>query len=124
MLHAVLALSAAFHALDIRPSPEHGAAGLLTVQSTRPNEGLPMPDDAAAPAGRDARTGLPMARGRTFETLDEYLAYLRSRSTIDAGWYKEVSPGVYRLMTMAPPGQGEDRLYTREELMAKFGFSQ
>lgn len=58
-----------------------------------------------------------------FRTLDDYLAYLKSRSVIDGHWYREIRPGTYRLETGNYHGpETEKRIFTREELLRKFGF--
>ena len=68
--------------------------------------------------------GLPFARGRSFRTLDEYLAHLEVGGGIDLPWYREIRPGVYRLETGNYRGpEVEQRIFTREELERKFGFS-
>ncbi len=68
-------------------------------------------------------TGLPSAHGRTFATLDAYLAHLRAYAApVDRPWYREIAPNLFRLergnlRTLdAPP------TFTREELERKFGF--
>lgn len=67
--------------------------------------------------------GLPGANGRSFATLDAYLAHLRAYgATIDRPWYREVRPNIYRLergnlRTLAPPPT-----FTREQLERKFSF--
>ncbi len=68
------------------------------------------------------REGLPFAKGRTFLTLDEYLAYRKQLGQLDRPYYEEVSPGVYRLVARAVP-RDQAKLYTRAELMAEFGFT-
>lgn len=76
------------------------------------------PATAAAPIA-----GLPGANGRSFATLDAYLAHLRAyAATIDRPWYREVQPNVFRLergnlRTLTPPPT-----FTREQLERKFGF--
>lgn len=69
-------------------------------------------------------SGLPSSFGRSFATLDDYLAHLRDHAgPIDLPWYREVRPGVYEYVTgmrPAPP----PKTYTREELMKAFGFSR
>lgn len=74
-----------------------------------------------------ARTGggvanLPYARGRTFRTLDDYLAHLERQGAIDLPWWRQVSPGVYERVTRMP-GRRPERA-TRAELMRRFGFSR
>jgi hypothetical protein len=67
---------------------------------------------------------LPDSFGRTFATLDEYLAHLRRYAApIDKPWYREVRPGVYERVTTIVPGR-EPQIYTRAQLMARFGFTR
>jgi len=40
----------------------------------------------------------------------------------DVPWYREISPGLYELVTRRQP-RGAPKTYTREELARKFGFS-
>ena len=76
--------------------------------------------------GNGANPGrrLPFAHGRTFATLDDYLAHLRDHAgPIGQPWYRELRPGVYELVTnRAPPG--EPAIVTRAELMRRFGFTR
>ena len=64
---------------------------------------------------------------KRYRTLEEYLAYLeRYQGPVDGPWYKEIRPGVYELQTGnlqldAPDTQ--KRIFTREELKKKFGFT-
>jgi hypothetical protein len=61
---------------------------------------------------------------RRYRTLDDYLAFLESRAPIDGHWYREIRPGVYRLETGNYRGpEVEQRIFTREELERKFGYS-
>jgi hypothetical protein len=61
-----------------------------------------------------------------FATLDDYLAFLKKGGEIDKPWYREVSPGVYELVTTYRPVGGDQRpqRFTREELERKFGFDR
>ena len=68
---------------------------------------------------------------KRFRSLDEYLAYLeQTQGPVDGPWYKEVSPGMYQLQTGGnlhldvPADAKEKRLFTRQELEKKFGFSK
>ena len=63
---------------------------------------------------------LPFARGKTFHTLDEYLAHLEAQGAIDLPWWREIRPGVYEHVTSMPGARRE--VATREELMRRFGF--
>lgn len=66
---------------------------------------------------------LPFAQGRIFTSLDSYLEFRKSRGPSDVPWYREISPGIYELVTRRPPGS-EPRTYTRVELARKFGFDE
>ncbi len=98
-----------------------GSAGMAAASPFRP-----LPDEAARPpkpAGAADPKSLPYAQGRQFATLDEYLAFRRSRGAIDLPWYKEVSPGLYELQTTRKPAPAPRR-FTRAELARTFGFDR
>jgi hypothetical protein len=65
---------------------------------------------------------LPYARGKTFHSLDEYLAHLERQGAMDLPWWRQVAPGVYERVTHAMPGRAPERA-TRAELMRRFGFT-
>jgi hypothetical protein len=65
---------------------------------------------------------LPYARGKTFSTLDEYLAHLEALGAVDLPWWREIRPGVYERVTSMPGAPRE--VATRAELMRRFGFSR
>ena len=72
-------------------------------------------------------TELPIAQ--RFGNLDEYLVYLeKMNAPIDRPWYKRVRPDLYELQTgnFRPLGgsQKAKRVFTREELKRKFGFTR
>jgi hypothetical protein len=64
---------------------------------------------------------LPFSRGRTFQRLDDYLAYRKSLGPQDIPYYVLVRPGVYELMTMRAPGEAP-QTFTRQQLLERFGF--
>lgn len=64
---------------------------------------------------------LPFARGKSFCSLDQYLAHLEAQGAIDLPWWREVSPGVYEQVKRMPGAQRE--VATRAELEKRFGFS-
>ncbi len=65
---------------------------------------------------------LPFSHGRTFRTLDEYLAHLeRNAAPIDQPWWREIRPGVYEHVKRMPGAPREQA--TRAELMKRFGFT-
>ena len=65
----------------------------------------------------------PFSRGRSFASLDEYLAYLeQANGPIDLPWWREIRPGVFQKvirMTGADPETA-----TRDELIRRFGFER
>ena len=73
----------------------------------------------------DAVSDLPHAKGMTFTTLDAYLAHLERYSVQDMPYYRRLKTGDYehevgrQPLGMTPT----QRIYTREELEQKFGFT-
>lgn len=63
---------------------------------------------------------LPFARGKSFCSLDQYLAHLEAQSAIDLPWWRQISPGVYEHVKRLPGAASE--IATRAELMKRFGF--
>ena len=77
--------------------------------------------DAAAAGGKPV-SGLPFSHGKSFRTLDEYLAHLQKHAApIDQPWWREIRPGVYEHVKRMPGAPRE--IATRAELMKRFGFS-
>lgn len=76
------------------------------------------------PEADGERRNLPFAHGRSFASLDEYLAHLRDRAgPVGQPWYREIRPGVYEQVTTRVPA-GTPEIVTREELMRRFGFTR
>lgn len=74
--------------------------------------------------GGDGVRGLPSSFGRSFVTLDEYLEHLRNYAgPVDQPWYRKVGSGSYELVTSQRPA-GAPQVFTREELMRKYGFTR
>lgn len=66
---------------------------------------------------------LPYARGNTFDTLDEYLAYLEQyNGPIDLPYWRKVKPDLYQEVSSMP--EAEPKTATRAELMERFGFER
>jgi hypothetical protein len=78
--------------------------------------------DLLADEGRPV-SNLPYARGRTFRTLDEYLAHLERQGAIDLPYWRQVAPGLYERVTTRMPRGAPERA-TRAELMERFGFTR
>lgn len=99
-----------------------GALALATVPLTSV-AAEPHKETAAAPTrSGDAIADLPYARGKTFRTLDEYLAHLEAQGAVGLPWWRETSPGVYERVTNKRPAERE--VATRAELMRRFGFTR
>lgn len=106
-------------------------AGLAGACSAQPADAIfPLERDeepttmAKEAAGEPVRRQLPFAHGRTFATLNQYLAHLRDRAgPIGQPWYREIRPGIYERVTSRVPA-GEPEIHTRAELMRRFGFSR
>ena len=68
---------------------------------------------------------LPYARGRTFRSLDDYLAYLeQTNPTVDLPYWRKAGPGQYRWTVRLPGAPAGQETATREELMRRYGFSR
>jgi hypothetical protein len=86
-----------------------------------------VPQTAAATGGKSvSNEQLPI--NQRFRSLDDYLAWLKeTQAPVDGPWYKEIRSGVYELQTgnlhLDVPST-EQRVFTREELEKKFGFSR
>lgn len=67
-----------------------------------------------------------IAVNQRFQSLDEYLAFLETRSHVDGHWYREIRPGVYELQTghLHLDNDEQKRIFTRAELLQKFGFTR
>ena len=95
-------------------------------QPSAPNASMLTPAATEAATAKEKAeqqpvSGLPFSQGRSFSTLDEYLAFRAERGTYDLPWYREVRPGVYELVTRRMPGKPTET-FTREQLKEKFGF--
>ena len=103
----------------VRPLPD-GEVAAEQAAGAREN---PVDDKSPAAASGGGVANLPFSHGRTFRTLDEYLAHLeRNAAPIDQPWWREVRPGVYEHVKRMPGATRE--IATRAELMARFGFSR
>ncbi len=91
------------------------------VETAERGKETAMTNEAGAGA---PRRDLPYAHGRSFSTLDEYLAHLeRYAGPVGQPWYRKVGPDAYELVTTIVP-RGEPRTFTREQLMREFGFER
>ena len=96
------------------------AAGEGRVQSEESSVDRNIPADAGSGEGV---AGLPFSHGKTFRTLDAYLAHLeRHAQPIDQPWWRQIRPGVYEHVKRMRGAPRE--IATREELMKRFGFSK
>ena len=71
---------------------------------------------------QDGVVDLPYSFGKTFSTLDEYLAHLKQLAAVDLPYWREVRPDVFEQvihMTGAKPETA-----TRDELMERYCFNK
>jgi len=82
-----------------------------------------MAADRAQGNGLSGDRDLPHAEGRDFETLDAYLAHLQDLGAYGITWYERRPDGQYQLVRRRPPGEPPE-VYSREELLLRFGFEE
>jgi hypothetical protein len=87
-----------------------GLAGLIVLAAERAG-------------GNGGPAELPFAQGQSFETLDAYLAHLEGLGTIGITWYRALPDGTYEMVQRRPPGT-PPTIFTRQELLARFGFAR
>ena len=69
---------------------------------------------------------LPSSFGRSFATLDEYLAHLeRYAGPVGRPWYRKIGPDLYERVTTVRSldGRGQPETFTRAQLMRAYGFT-
>lgn len=105
------------------------AAGVFTPACAVPPRTELEPSDttpkrAAKQSGKPV-TNAPIPINQRFRSLDEYLAFREKGAAMDKAWYREIKPGLYQLETGNYRGPAiEKRLFTRAELMRKYGFAR
>lgn len=82
--------------------------------------GALVPNDAKS---NETEPGLPHAEGKNFGTLDAYLAHLETLGEIGIAWYERMPDGRYQLIKRRMPGS-EPEVFTRQELLDRFGFQE
>lgn len=87
-----------------------GLAAACSEQTGAVTPADPIPEAARMASTEDQaqpRRQLPYAHGRSFATLDDYLAHLRQYAgPVGQPWYREIRPGTYELVTTrVPPGR-------------------
>lgn len=89
-------------------------------------DGCSTPGDHVETTMTQSVADLPYSQGLSFSTLDEYLAHLHRLGAQDRPYFEEVAPDRYRRVVgrRAPGSVDDDRIYTREDLLAQFGFSE
>ena len=126
MIVASLFILTAFLESPFMPdTPAQQAAGPVSMTAARCDANLRARGEKAerSAAAANAVTGLPESYGRSFRSLEGYLIHLQCNAApVDAAWWLEVRPGVYRHMKTATDAEPE--VATRAELMRRFGFSR
>ena len=95
---------------------------MLAVIQTGPAAAQQKETSGVRQPASEGVANLPYARGKTFRTLDEYLAHLEALGAVDLPWWREIRPGVYERVTSMPEARRE--VATREELLRRFGFTR
>ena len=94
-----------------------------TESAVPPADGKEVAMSNQAAGGGPPVRGLPSSFGRSFATLDEYLAHLeRYAGPVGQAWYRRVGPDIYERVTTVVP-QPQPRRFTRDELMRRYGFT-
>lgn len=82
-----------------------------------------MPSDMTQQAPTSSvQVELPFAQGRSFASLDEYLAFRQRRGAHGVPWYRRITGDRYELVSRRGPGAAPV-IHTRAELAKKFGFA-
>ena len=66
---------------------------------------------------------LPYAQGKSFGTLDEYLAHRKQLGAMDVPYFEARKDGSY-VYIAGSIRRGPPEVYTREELLERFGFAE
>lgn len=99
---------------------EQEPEGYSEAQPSR--EAYTSEDRAMAGGEGEGVVNLPYAQGKSFETLDEYLAHHERLGAVDLPWWRRIGPDLYEHVVRMP---GADReTATRAELMQRFGFDR
>ena len=100
------------------------ACSAAQVEQVEQDRAAPAKEEKMKPSTPSSgAASLPFARGRTFRSLDEYLAHLEANAAIDLPYWREIRPGVYQ-WTVRMPEAREPETATREELMRRYGFDR
>lgn len=124
MTVAPILLSFALAASPFQPdNPEPGAARQPVAAQAVCSAGLKQSALKAEARARGLRpvANLPESYGKAFRTLDAYLVHLQCYAApVDAAWWQEVAPGIYRQVTTAT--NARPKTATRAQLMRRYGF--
>lgn len=103
MTRAMAALALAASASIALPGPDTARSGEKTVKRDEP---------------------LPFSWGQNFPDLDSYLAHLKQLGPRDIPYYERMDDGRYKLMTGLNRDPSIQRIFTRAELLRKYGFAR
>lgn len=59
-----------------------------------------------------------------FDSLDDYLAWRKGLGAADAPWYEEVRPGVFQYKAGRSGHRAPPELFTRADLLRRYGFER
>ncbi len=76
-------------------------------------------DDSTRPL-----TDLPYAQGLEFATLDAYLAHRETLGATDRPYYRRLKDGAYELVAGRRAPGAAPEIFTREDLLEKYGFAE
>ena len=113
-IKAMLALAALAAGCADRP-----ADAADTARSSREKVGM-----AHGTNGGDGVRDLPSSFGKSFATLDDYLEHLRNYAgPVGQAWYRKAGPDSFELVTTVQPAPAP-QIFTRDQLMRKYGFNR
>ena len=105
--------------------PQLSSVSNAAIQTTDGplTDAAPQNQSATDPMPTEAEiANLPYARGKTFASLDEYLAHLEKNGEIDLPYWREIGPGLYEWVVRMP--EAERKTATRDELLTLYGFNR
>ena len=134
-LVALMAFAACAAPVETDEGAPQTSASLETAPSQPTLEAMPesppeppkpekQADEPAYRITPEGVAGLPASDGKTFATLDDYLAHLEVKGHTDRPFWERMKDGRYRWNTGRGMQFREPKYATREELLKQYGFSE